>query len=141
MSVKKPFRAVAIFIDQDRILLMERIKNGDHYFVFPGGRIEVGETPEEAVKREAHEEISLRITQVEPLFEIENGSDHEYYFLVKEFDGEVALGGEEKDNMTASNQYIPRWVPIKNIASLTNLFPHEGKEKILRSLRGRDKVS
>ncbi|HEY1074367.1 MAG TPA: NUDIX domain-containing protein [Patescibacteria group bacterium] len=140
MSLKKPFRAVAIFVDQDRILLMERIKSDNHYFVFPGGRIEVGETPEEAVKREAHEETSLRILQAELIFELNNGSDHEYYFLVKEFTGELALGGEERDNMTANNQYILRWVPLNNMASLSNLFPLEGKEQLIELLSKTNKL-
>lgn len=50
-------RACAIVIDEvNHILLMHRVNNGREYWVFPGGSIEVGETPEEAVLRELKEE-------------------------------------------------------------------------------------
>jgi 8-oxo-dGTP diphosphatase len=53
-------RAAALIIKEDKILLMHRKKEGREYWVFPGGSVEEGETPEEAVIREIMEELSLK---------------------------------------------------------------------------------
>ncbi|UCD03993.1 MAG: NUDIX hydrolase [Candidatus Woesearchaeota archaeon] len=62
----KYWRRIAIFTLKDekgRFLLLLRDKNVKdltHYWAFIGGGIEEGETPEEAVMREAEEEIGIR---------------------------------------------------------------------------------
>ena len=43
----------------DKILLIHRWKNGQEYFVIPGGTIELGEGPLEAALREMKEEVNL----------------------------------------------------------------------------------
>lgn len=48
----------AVITDQGKILLMRR--SDTHEWVMPGGMTEVGETPAEAVIREAHEETGVR---------------------------------------------------------------------------------
>ena len=70
--------AAAIIIHQDRILCVQRGENKLHYiskkFEFPGGKIEKGELPEEAVLREIQEELNMDI-------EVENQFvtvEHEY---------------------------------------------------------------
>ena len=53
--------ALIIFYNDDKILLQDR-RNIEHSFAdwgFFGGRIEAGETPEEAVVRETKEELSF----------------------------------------------------------------------------------
>ena len=45
-------RAVAIIVNNEKVLLMHRINNGKEYHVFPGGGVENGETVEQAVLRE-----------------------------------------------------------------------------------------
>ncbi len=52
-------RAVAIIIRDGKILLIHRIKNGQEYFVFPGGGIIEHENAEDAVVREIKEELIL----------------------------------------------------------------------------------
>lgn len=59
----------------NKILLLKRSNEGDHagVFAFAGGKIEDGETPEQAVIREVHEEIGYDI--VSPLTEIAHTND------------------------------------------------------------------
>ncbi len=55
----------AIIIRDDRILCTQRSKHKYQYisekFEFPGGKIEVGETEIQALKREIREELSIEI--------------------------------------------------------------------------------
>lgn len=51
----KRIRAVAIIVNDGKVLLMHRINNGKEYHVFPGGGVENSETVEQAVLREVQE--------------------------------------------------------------------------------------
>ena len=70
-KVMKRIEVVAAIIhdDQDRIFATQR-GYGDYkdWWEFPGGKMEAGETPEEALKREIWEELETRIV-VERLVE------------------------------------------------------------------------
>ena len=70
-KVMKRIEVVAAIIhdDQDRIFATQR-GYGDYkdWWEFPGGKMETGETPEEALKREIWEELETRIV-VERLVE------------------------------------------------------------------------
>lgn len=80
---------------QGLVLLVERPpgKIAELKWEFPGGKIEAGETPREALDRELHEEINIRVTGARPLTLF----THEYAerkvtlhtFLVTAWDGEV----------------------------------------------------
>src|SRR5689334_7858134 len=76
-DVKKAIRvAIGIVVDPRGILISRRKKNDsfDGYWEFPGGKIEEGETAEQAVARELYEELAIRVTPVRALAVIE----HEY---------------------------------------------------------------
>lgn len=61
--------AVLVLLDhQNRVLLTQR-RNNVHlagYWEFPGGKIEAGETPEQALHREIQEELAYQPQQVNP---------------------------------------------------------------------------
>jgi len=128
-------RAVGIIVKNNKILLIHRIKDGKEYYVFPGGAIEEGESPEEAVVREAKEELSIDKVIIDRfLFQITNRGNKEYYYLIKNFSGQPKLGGEEKQRMNQDNQYYPIWMDLDKIKSLDNLYPQEAKLKIIEEI-------
>ena len=115
--------------------MMRRMKNGQEYYVFPGGGVKEGESTETAIIREIREELSLDAKIDKLLFEIENQGRQEYYYLIKEFSGQPQLGGEEKQRMSADNQYYPVWIEFDKLKSLDNLYPELAREKIVEILR------
>lgn len=65
MDTARRTARVFLFDSDNRLVLIKRTRPGrDPYWVLPGGGIEPGETPTEAVRREAFEELGARITNV-----------------------------------------------------------------------------
>jgi 8-oxo-dGTP diphosphatase len=50
-----------IIVEQDRVALIRRVRDGHTYYLFPGGGVEDGETPEAAARREALEELGVEV--------------------------------------------------------------------------------
>ena len=71
-NMKTIFVAAAIIHDEDRIFATQR-GYGDwkDYWEFPGGKIEPGETPEQALVREIREELDTGIKVTEKLATVE----------------------------------------------------------------------
>ncbi|MCF6326984.1 MAG: 8-oxo-dGTP diphosphatase MutT [Devosiaceae bacterium] len=62
--MKQVLVVACALIDMDqRVLIAQRPENGEMggLWEFPGGKIENGETPEEAIAREMHEELGIDI--------------------------------------------------------------------------------
>ena len=123
-------RVAAVIIKDNQILLMQRIKDGRKYFVFPGGGVKIGENLESAVKREIKDEFGIDIKIERFLFRIENKGETEFYFLVKNFAGEPKISGEEKQIIDDNNQYYLEWKNLSGLKKLSNLFPKETKNKV-----------
>ena len=93
----KTIDVVAAIIKQDARILATQRGHGDHAggWEFPGGKIEPGETPEQAIVREIHEELEVTIL-VDRLVTV---VDHDYAafhlhmhcFLCHVTDGQLEL--------------------------------------------------
>ena len=59
--------AAAIVIRSDRKILLVR-KRGSAFFMQPGGKVEGGETPRQALVRELHEELGLDVDSADLAF-------------------------------------------------------------------------
>ena len=111
-------RGAAVIIEGDQVAVIKRNWNGREYYVFPGGGIEVDESPEQATIREVFEELGVKIAITEHLGVVQfHGM--QYYFLAKIVSGIVGTGqGEEFDESRNRGQYEPMWIPIARLNAL-----------------------
>lgn len=98
-------RVAGIIIEEKDILTTRMEKNGDSYYVLPGGGVEQDENIEEALEREIKEETGLKITDfslayIRELKLSENERGIEFYYHIREYTGEPETGydPEEKDS-------------------------------------------
>ena len=122
-------RASAIIIQDGKILLIHRHKNGQEYWVFPGGGVEEGETVEQTFVREVEEETSLKIINFKLGFRIQNNP----YFYCEVGSGVPHLIGEELYKNSPVDHYQPEWIDATQIKNL-NILPLEAKQQVLSKL-------
>lgn len=108
--------ARVLLIEADQVALIQRVRNGNTYYVFPGGRVEEGETPVQAAIREAHEELGLVVCPLREVAQIQHGDLIQHYFLVKSTGGVFGSG----DGPEMHGQYPPErgtytavWLPVQ----------------------------
>lgn len=124
---------VILFNPQTKqILLIHRWKNGEEYFVIPGGGAESGETAVQSAQREIREELgwSLSEKQLQPAFTFRNSQRLEIYFRATiSHTSAPMIQGEEALRSHAQNIYQPEWLDIEAIRNL-NIQP-EGLKNLL----------
>lgn len=127
--------AMCIIYDKEKgILLEKRTDNG--MWCVPGGALELGETLEEALRREVKEETSLDIFNPK-LFDVKAGvhmvypnKDEVYYtdvvYEINEYKGELKPDAESKEL---------RWVPVNELPD--NIMPTQIEyiEKFVNTLK------
>jgi 8-oxo-dGTP diphosphatase len=122
-------RAGIILIQDHKVALIERQRAGMDYFVFPGGGVDEGETPEQAAVREAMEELGIEVVIKQKIAEIQFGQkSRQIYFLVEQTGGEFGTGvGEEYTDSDPNDPeqgiYIPVWMPIEKLSGYQNIYP------------------
>src|SRR4051795_5826051 len=89
-------RSAVIIQENDHVALIERVRDGHTYYVFPGGTIEKGETAESAAMREAYEELGVHV-ELQALAAVIMFRDGEqYYYHAVISTGQFGTGtGEE----------------------------------------------
>lgn len=123
-------RAGVIIIEKNQVALIKRIRKNYVYYVFPGGGIEEGEDPETAAKREAFEELGVKVNVSECVSKVDfNGS--QYFFLAEIVGGTFGAGqGEEYTDLNRDRgAYLPVWVDIANLSNL-DVKPREVAIKV-----------
>jgi 8-oxo-dGTP diphosphatase len=133
-------RAGIVLIQDNKVALIERHRAGLHYFVFPGGGVDEGESPEQAAVREALEELGIEVTIKQRVAEIQFGpKSRQIYFLAEQTGGEFGTGSGEE--FTASNHedqeegiYIPIWMPINELLLHQNIHPADVAKLVVRSI-------
>ncbi len=119
------YKAAGILI-KDRKLLIEKSENKE-FFIAPGGSIEEGETPKEALVRELWEEFNIKVSASD--FEEfghfhakaagqEENIVHMNVFIVKKWEGEPSPHAEVREIMWVTSD-IPKDIKIGSI------FEHE----------------
>ena len=97
-EMRKTLPAVSVAVIRgDTVLLVKRARQPSQgLYAFPGGKVETGETLEQAVQRELLEETGLRANAYRPLREIHidgSGENHPVDYLLTVF-GATHAGGE-----------------------------------------------
>lgn len=120
-NYKLNVRAAGIIIHNNKLLIHRNI-NKDHYALI-GGRIEIGENSEDAVKREIREELGKEIqitgnvATIENFFEMESHKYHEIMFVHKaEFVNEEDKKIETTIENIEGKDYLKyEWVDLDKI--------------------------
>ena len=135
-------RAGIVLIENNKVALIERHRAGLHYFVFPGGGVDEGESPEQAAIREAMEELGVQVAIKQKVAEVQLGQkSRQIYFLAEQAGGEFGTGiGEEFTNSDPNDSdegiYIPVWIPINELLLHKNIHPADVARLVVKSLQG-----
>ena len=134
-------RAGIVLINDGKVALIERHRAGLDYYVFPGGGMDEGETPEQAAIRETMEELGIEVAIKQKVAEIQLGKkSHQVYFLVEHIGGEFGTGtGEEftdaDPNDPDEGVYVPIWMPIAELPRRGNVYPVDLSKLVVKSVR------
>lgn len=129
----------AIIIRDNKLLVMHRNKFGREYDTLPGGRVDKGESLNEALHRELSEETGIEISD-QRLVYIEHAGDpygDQYIFLCEYAGGEPKLrsdSDEEAINRLGDNLYQPGWSEVSRLAEQPFVSPRL-KQRILQDLK------
>ena len=112
----------AIIHDNDNRIFATQRGSGDwkDWWEFPGGKIELGETPEEALKREILEELDTKIA-VERLVDTVNWDYPKFHLTMHCYwcevvEGELSLLEHEAARWLSFEQlYSVKWLPADEV--------------------------
>ena len=133
-------RAGIVLIQDGKVALIERHRAGLDYFVFPGGGVDEGESPEQAAVREAMEELGIEVAIKQKVAEVKLGQkSRQVYFLAEQIGGEFGTGnGEEYTDADPTSPeegiYIPIWMPIGELLLRQNIYPVDVARLVVKSL-------
>ncbi len=130
------YRAAVVLIENGKIALVERHRQELHYFTFPGGHIERGESPEEAALREVEEELGLKVALKRLVARIGWHGKWQYYYLAETLSGAFGsgLGEEIRHPHPEKGSYLPMWMPTADLLEQP-VLPREMAELVVRFLK------
>ncbi|MFG1816826.1 NUDIX domain-containing protein [Kribbella sp. NPDC049174] len=112
-------RAGIVLLTTDGIAAIERVRGGMTYHTLPGGQVEDGESPAEAARREAFEELGVLVKIRGLVAVVHFGLRTQQYFLAESIGG--AFGTGDGPEMTSSAEselgsYRAVWLPVAELA-------------------------
>ena len=114
--MKKIEVVAGIIFFEDEVLCVQRPQNKFHYisekFEFPGGKIEQGETKEEALHRELMEELNLS-AKIKSFFHTVVHEYPDFELTMHSYICEV-----DSQNLTLHEHIDHKWLPINQFTSL-----------------------
>jgi 8-oxo-dGTP diphosphatase len=112
-------RVRAIIVEADNVALIERRRAERHYLVFPGGKVEPGETARQALIREVREELGVEVEVGREVAEVVFPDRLHRFFLATIAGGRFGSGqGPEVTGRLAPERgtYRPLWLPVADLA-------------------------
>ena len=99
---------------------MRRWREGEEYYVLPGGGVEDEETAEAAAVREAKEETHLGIELGGKILDSQSNSERNIVFLVDSFRGtpKLTASSPEAKRQNHTNQYHLEWVSMVDLDAI-----------------------
>ncbi|MAG36041.1 MAG: DNA mismatch repair protein MutT [Dehalococcoidia bacterium] len=131
-------RAAALIVQGDSIALIERQRQTGHYYTFPGGGLEPGETAHEAAIREVREELGLAIEVHRLVADVRYRGRAQHHFLAEVIGGEFGSGtGEEMTRPYSAEKggFHPVWLPLADLLQ-EPVYPQCVAELIVRAADG-----
>lgn len=125
----------AVLVKDNHVILARRastLENFPNLFEFPGGKIEKGETPKQALSRELFEELKIKVN-IEYIKEFKNNSHthtieksgkiiHLTLFIVKNWEGKLTIDPSVHNDIV----YIKKTnlITFKGMIPGDNVFIH-----------------
>ena len=130
------YRAGIILLQDGKVALIERHRAGLHYFTFPGGHVDEGETPEQAAIRETEEELGLQVKLKQLVAKIGWQGKWQHYYLVETTGGVFGSGrGEEMLHLLPERgTYHPLWMPVSELLEQP-VKPRQLPQLVMRALQ------
>ena len=110
-----------MIVEDGRVALIRRVRDGRTYYLFPGGGVEEGETPEQAAIREAHEELGVDVELSEQLHMEDFRGVPFVYFGARIVGGEFGTGrwpdhaDRDAETRERHGTYEAVWVPLDEL--------------------------
>ncbi|MEI7688830.1 MAG: NUDIX domain-containing protein [Candidatus Nomurabacteria bacterium] len=132
-------RVRSIIIKDKKVLLIHRIKQGDEYFVFPGGGVDdTDNSLEDGLKRECLEELGTTIEIVDlfmkKFYVLDNFQGQvQYFYNCNIVSGKVGTGtGPEWSgrDIEKYGTYELVWIPMSELKDKI-IYPFEARDKII----------
>jgi 8-oxo-dGTP diphosphatase len=125
-------RARVVIIEDGAVALIERHREGQHYFVFPGGGVDEGESPAEAAAREAWEEVGIEVEVGQVVAEVLRRDRLQLFFLARVTGGAFGSGSGPEMRGEGRGEYRPVWIPIDQLSTI-EVRPREVADLVVRA--------
>jgi ADP-ribose pyrophosphatase YjhB (NUDIX family) len=122
------FRVAGIVMHADRVLLHQAKQ--DDFWNLPGGRVEMNESTEDAVRREMMEEIGVHVRVgklacvCEDFYEYDGMNMHEigFYYVISLPEGHAYYDEAEFNGLERDGELTFRWFPLRELEHM-EIYP------------------
>ena len=112
-------RATAVVKKDGKLLMIHRFRDGQEYYVLPGGKVEAGETVEDAAIRELMEETSVAAKLGEKIYSLNDPEERNHQLFQCHYvsdEPQLQNDSVEQKYMNENNKYLPLWFDIGQLA-------------------------